>query len=357
MKNFILTTILFLIIANSFAGIKRLGYWGTPVAGVDYATPALAVAACAVGDSIYVYGSNVGAAWAIDITKRLVIIGTGYFYAPNTPSNAVNFNANLQVYGAYSQANITLNDGSSNSIIVGIVGRVICNQLHTASINNIRISNCYWNSFNGASMYKNGITYDGWEISKCYIASFSIGYPASQTAKVTNFKFYNNILQSAELVFGNVAGQSAIIENCTFYSYYSQTNNWNGVSLLVQNCIFVSTIVSAYNNTVFNNCVVDGSPSPAFVGANNILNANSSNIFLGLPTQGTNTDDGRWALKAASPAIGAGIAGIDCGAYGGVNPYKLSGIPAIPAFYKLTAPSTSASSNPYTITFSVRANN
>ncbi len=355
MKNFILTTILFLIITNSFAGIKRIGYWGTPVAGVDYATPALAVAACAVGDSLYVYGSNAGSAWVIDITKRLNVIGTGYYYAPNTPNNTVNFNPNLQVYGAYSQANITLNDGSSNSIIVGIVGRVICNQSHTASINNIRISNCWWSGI--TTMYKNGITYDGWEISKCYMLGFSIGFPASQTAKVTNFKFYNNIMQSSELVFSNVAGQNAIVENCTFYSYASQTNAWNGVNLLVQNCIFTSTIINGYNNTVFNNCLVDGSPSPAFVGSNNIINVNSSNIFLGLPTLGTNTDDGRWALKPASPAIGAGIGGIDCGAYGGVNPYKLSGIPAVPAFYKLTAPSTSASSNPYSITFSVRANN
>lgn len=358
MKKIILSSLFILSIIQSFGGIKRIGYWGTPVSGVDYSTPALAVAACAVGDSLYVYGSTAGSPWAIDITKRLVIIGTGYYYAPNTPNNAANFNPNLQVYGAYSQANITLNDGSSNSTIVGIVGRVICNQAHTASINNIRISNCYWYSSFGNVTYKNGITYDGWEISKCYMASASIGYPASQTAKVTNFKFYNNIMQSSELVFSNVAGQSAIIENCSFYSVVSQGNNWNGVNLLVQNCIFTNgPSLSGYNNTVFNNCVFDGSPTPAVVGSNNILNAVNANIYVGIPTQGTNTDDGRWVLKPASPAIGVGIGGIDCGAYGGVNPYKLSGIPAVPAFYKLTAPSTSASSNPYTLTFSVRANN
>jgi hypothetical protein len=130
-----------------------------------------------------VYGSNAGSAWAIDITKRLVIIGTGYFYAPNTPGNPVNFNTNLQVYGAYSQAYITLNDGSSNSVVVGIVGRIGSNPSHTASINNVRISNCYWNSFSGTPTFKSGITYDGWEISKCYVNGFSIGYPASQTSK------------------------------------------------------------------------------------------------------------------------------------------------------------------------------
>ena len=350
MKNFILTSILVVSIINSFAGIKRLGYWGTPVTGVDYATPALAVAACAVGDSLYVYGSG----WSIDVTKRLVIIGTGYYYAPNTPSNT-NFNANLQNYNAYTGAAIQLFDGSSSSIITGIVGYVYCNASHINPINNVRISNCYWNG--APIMYKAGMIYDGWEISKCMIISGSIGLGASGTSKVTNFKFLNNILQSAELSFTNVPGQTGIIENCSFYSYYAYQNNLNGANLLIQNCIYVSPQLINYNNTVFNNCVFDYNPSPGIVGSSNITSAIQSNIFVGLPTQGTASNDGRWALKAGSPALGAGVAGIDCGAFGGVNPYKLSGIPAIPAFIKLTAPGTAANTNPYTLTFSVKANN
>lgn len=348
MKKFILTTMLIVSIAHSFAGIKRLGYWGTPVIGVDYATPALAVAACAVGDSLYIYGSG----WTIDVTKRLNIIGSGYFYAANQPSNT-NFNANLQNYNAYTGAIIQLSDGSNSTIITGIVGYVYVNTSHTSPINNIRISNCYWNGV--PTMLKAGITYDGWEISKCYVANGQINYNPT-TAKLTNFKILNNIFQSAALSLSAVAGQTGIVENCTFYSSY-YANTFSGANILVQNSIFVSANVTGYNNTVFNNCLFDGVPSPGIVGSNNILSVPQNNIFSGLPTQGTLSDDGRWALKAGSPALAAGVAGIDCGAFGGVNPYKLSGIPAIPAFYKLTAPSTSASSNPYTLTFSVRANN
>jgi hypothetical protein len=348
MKNSLLTIILFLIIANSFGAIKRIGYWGTPVSGVDYATSALAVAACAAGDSLYVYGSG----WTIDVTKRLVIIGSGYFYAANTPSNT-NFNANLQNYNAYTGAAIQLSDGSSNSIITGIVGYVYVNSAHTASINNIRISNCYWNAV--PTMLKAGITYDGWEISKCYVANGQINYNPT-TSKLTNFKILNNIFQSGSFSISAVAGQTGIVENCTFYSYYIG-NGFSGANILVQNCIFVSANVSGYNNTVFNNCILDGVPNPGIVGSNNILSVTANNIFSGLPTQGTLSDDGRWALKAGSPALAAGVAGIDCGAFGGVNPYKLSGIPAIPAFIKLTAPGTAANTNPYTLTFSVKANN
>ena len=82
-----------------------------------------------------------------------------------------------------------------------------------------------------------------------------------------------------------------------------------------------------------------------------------STVFVGYYAQGTYSNDGRYALKPGSPAIGAGAGGIDCGMFGGTNPYKLSGMPRIPAFYKLTAPSNITSTNPYTITFSVRSNN
>lgn len=92
-------------------------------------------------------------------------------------------------------------------------------------------------------------------------------------------------------------------------------------------------------------------------GSGNVFNAINNNMYVGLPTLGTNSFDGKFMLKVGSPALGVGIGGIDCGAYGGVNPYKLSLIPAVPAFYKLTSPGTAASSNPYPITFSVRANN
>ena len=352
MKKFIFTAMLLCTMVNSFATIRRIGYWGTPVAGVDYATAALAVSNSAVGDSIYVYGSG----WTIDLTKRLVIIGTGYFYAANTPNNTY-FNANLQNYNAYSGANVQLSDGSSNSIVTGIVGYVYCNASHTSPINNIRISNCYWNGV--PTMYKNGMTYDGWEISKCYISGGAVGYPANGTSKVNNFKFLNNILRTGELIITATAGQTGIVESCTFLNYVGYGGNtFNGANFLVQNCIFATnTNLTGFSNTVFNNCVFDYTPSPGITGSNNILNATVNNIFIGYPTQGTTTDDGRWALKVGSPAIGAGVAGIDCGAFGGVNPYKLSGIPAIPAFIKLTAPGTAANTNPYTLTFSVKANN
>ena len=65
-----------------------------------------------------------------------------------------------------------------------------------------------------------------------------------------------------------------------------------------------------------------------------------ANICKGYPTQGALTFDNRYELKAGSPAIGAGVGGIDCGAFGGETPYKLSGIPFVPLIYQVNAPTT-----------------
>ena len=89
MKKLLLLSVAATLISSiTLANVRRIGYWGNPVVGVDYATPALAVSNSAIGDTIYVYGSNGGNAWNIDVTKRLVIIGTGYFYAANQPDLA-----------------------------------------------------------------------------------------------------------------------------------------------------------------------------------------------------------------------------------------------------------------------------
>ncbi len=55
--------------------------------------------------------------------------------------------------------------------------------------------------------------------------------------------------------------------------------------------------------------------------------------------------DGKYQLKPGSPAIGAGTAGGDIGAFSGANPYKLSGVPAIPRLTHLIVPPTATSTS------------
>ncbi|MGZ5222257.1 MAG: hypothetical protein ACXWC7_19375, partial [Chitinophagaceae bacterium] len=91
------------------------------------------------------------------------------------------------------------------------------------------------------------------------------------------------------------------------------------------------------------------------------LNGNQSNVtytavFIGYPSIGTNSSDGRFRLQNPGPAIGTGYGGIDVGAYGGSTAYKLSGISNVPSIYKLDAPAV-VTGNTMNITISTKTNN
>ncbi|TAD82826.1 MAG: hypothetical protein EAY75_15800 [Bacteroidetes bacterium] len=91
-------------------------------------------------------------------------------------------------------------------------------------------------------------------------------------------------------------------------------------------------------------------------------NGNQGNFTIAQIMLNTGSTDGRFRLAAGSPAIGAGesVGGItpDCGPFGTADPYRLSGIPAIPTIYSLTVPgSVPAASTSMNITLSTRSNN
>jgi hypothetical protein len=115
-----------------------------------------------------------------------------------------------------------------------------------------------------------------------------------------------------------------------------------------------------------NSCIVQNNVSniPA---AYNIWGATNqwgvSNLFVAGFSNGYFASETGVQLALGSPALTAGKnnagAATQCGVYGGEagQVYKLSGIPAIPAIYQLTAPSINATTNPYNITTSTRSNN
>jgi hypothetical protein len=127
-----------------------------------------------------------------------------------------------------------------------------------------------------------------------------------------------------------------------------------------------NNIVNAGGNTC-NNCVVSnniftGSQSGIPIGP---LNVNGNNLqavpWADLLTL-TGSTDAQYQLKVGSPALGGGVQigaqKPDCGAFGGNDPYKLSGIPGIPTIYSLTVPSSVPVGTPtMNATISTRNNN
>jgi hypothetical protein len=357
--TFLLVTIVFLLMTNTGqAKILRIGYWGNPITGVDYSTADLAVTAATggtattSGDTIMVYGQSGSSYWYFsNLNKKLVIIGAGYFHYFS--ASWTNFNANLQNYQPNSPVYIIFQAGSDGTQVFGCdFSSSIVYGNTTTGLNNIKISNCRIST----AIYFYGYKYDNWEFSKCYFQDYLAG-DYSGSSKFTNLKIFNSIFfsTSSGIQISTVTGQFGIIENCNFIG---GRNFFNNQSFILQNCIFSNSYSNSnYSASTFNNCIFDNAPNPAVTGNGNILSVNNTNLYLAYPTQGVFSNDERFKLKAGSPAIGAGISGVDCGAFGGVNPYKLSGIPPVPAVYKLTAAGSSANTNPYTITFSIRSNN
>ena len=302
-KAFLISMLAILLFSSAQSTIRRIQYWGTPVAGVDYASGTLAIAASSAGDTILTFNQVTE---SFTINKQLVFIGPGYW---NWSGVDANFNQNLQNIHPPSNTNgninITFAPGSDGTIITGCL--VTFTTSGVTGINNIKIRNCYNTLYSYIGATGSNLIYDNWEFSKCYFDYYiQIGIASN---KLTNFKLFNCLCSGTAgtgiIQMSNATGQTGIIENCTFIQAGGSFNlTSNG--FIIQNCVFYNGYPAGATNCVFNNNVFTQTPSPAVSGSGNIFNATAANLFVGLPTLGTNSTDGRFALKAGSPAIGGG---------------------------------------------------
>ena len=146
----------------------------------------------------------------------------------------------------------------------------------------------------------------------------------------------------------------ALISNCVIGRLNLNTQ------VFVTHCVVLYTVTYpsnvAVNPSISDTIFVDAkfSPTPPFPGS--ITNCLSLDSYLppgtGNITAATNvftvsggTEDSKWRLSPDSPARGAGSGGTDIGAFGGVAPYVLSGVPGMPRITRLSVPATATSSS------------
>lgn len=268
-----------------------------------YTTISAAMAAAGVNDIIMVEGSIL-AYDNITITKKVTIMGPGYYLLENlnlqgSPSSA-------------SLASVTLAAGSDGSSLFGlnITGGIGTGD--NVVSNNITVSNCRIGSLtlSGDSnnfflsgsyivnnlVFSNLSEYTGAIVSNNYIGGFGQG---SGTTLVT-------------LTHNIIAGSISLSYNCDFYNniLIGQNSTSRYYNSIIKNNVFTVT-----------QATLAGAGSP--VDGTNIFSALTTDLFIGLTG---NTTDTQWRLKAGSPAIGAGTGGVDCGIYAGNTPYRPSGI-------------------------------
>jgi hypothetical protein len=278
-----------------------------------------AITAAASGDTLLLGGSTTAYA-NITLTKRLVIIGTGYFLTENP--NTIEYKIPTTIN------NVTFSTDSEGSVLMGITSTNIT--INTNDIT-VRRSNC---------TYQISITGSNNTFKQCFFSAQYGGY--------MNITGINNIIRN-NYISGYAYNHAAL--NC-------------GPSNIVENNVILG-IITINSSTFGNNILRDGNAT--FTNCNpfnSICNAaqfgtengNQSFVTMTSVFVASGTTDGKWKLSLSSPAVGAGWGGIDCGMYGGPDPYVLSGIPDIPVITLMSVAGRASSTQGLNVILNIRSN-
>lgn len=254
-------------------------------------------------------------------TKRLVIIGPGYFLGDNNGVNSIVASANVN-------GSVFFNDGSQSSYWIGMESTYL-----TTNVNNIYLIRC-----------------------KTYSVTFSTG---SSNCKITG--------SYIDYVLGYNPGSDISVTNCVIkgdnsgilYVNYDNNiitdNNYRNSPLKISAGTFRNNIlidreakVEIKSPSVQNNLA----PNEQFGTANGNRAYEPADLFVG----GTSSD-GKYRIKANSPYIAAGYNGTQPGIFGGSEPYMLSGVPPIPIIYDLNVPGTGSAASGLNINVKIRGAN
>ena len=292
----------------------------------DFATVQEAHDGAVDGDTLYVAGSPTPYG-DLTATKTLYIYGPGYFLDENLHNQAYPVPCTIAI--------LTFNVGSEGSSISG------------ATIGPAHNAGAILINANNITVRRNRITNSvtvGAGVVNLTIGQNYLEKGIAVNSGCTNISIFNNLLRypisvhssASSDISGNVLeGNGDLnVNNSTVSNniWQAASGNLNGTS-----------------NSIYNN-----------IGAGEIFgtaNGNQSNVDMATVFVGAGSTDGQWNLAESSPAIGAGFNGVDCGMFGGSNPYVPSGIPSIPTIYIFDAPEIGTTVGGLPVTMSVKSRN
>jgi len=325
------------------ATVRRVNYvqsFATSCATCYYGATSFqqAIDASIDGDTIHLEPSDFSYG-DVTIAKRLVVIGAGY------KLGASPLNTGLQANTQTSMVrNIELIANSDGTVIMGLHfpgGQY--SGLSVFSTSNIRITR---NFINGLSVYfPNG----GTGVSDIMISeNFMTGGVTQHTQYaniITNLTIRNNIISGQlELNGGSDQMTNVVATNNTF--------NYNGSHQLT-NANVAFNVFNLGNIAGTNNTIHDNITAAAITGADLVSNpiVSMGNVF----NLSVGTDDSKWNILASSPYNEGGPN--ERGAFSGISPYRLSGIPNIPTIYTLQSTLNTTPGGSVEVTLSTRTNN
>jgi hypothetical protein len=307
------------------------------------------------GDTLHMEGSPVSYGGAT-FTKKLVVIGPGYFLDQSTPTQALKQTA---IVGG-----ITLYAASAGSVIMGLDFNAsgITVYAHNIVIRRNKFSspngttpdystgyvNVYYSNQGSNPPVQNTI------ISQNYGLLISVNYPSTGILISNNYIAYHAYAGDA------TAGESlrlhanaiAIIQNNVLRRGKITVSNTN-----LTNNIMVAGSLQGTDNLIANNL---GNGTQFGTADGNKSNVDMNSVFLG---SGSGVSfDGQWKLAVGSPAIGVGYGStvdkpVDAGIFSGQTPYVLAGLPPVPSIYYFENKPIGSNTDPITVTVKVKSNN
>jgi len=343
MKRIILL-MLCLGVGAAYATSWRLN--NNPAVNADFTTFQAAHDAASAGDTIYIEGNgdiDQNSYGTLIISKKLVIIGPGYYLTENEFTYANPLVARTggikiestaegtEIYGLYI---FSLGGGNLQDLDIQASNVIISrNRFNFGTNNELRITQNVQN-----------VTISQNIIYGIYISSAAVNILVTNNYiedRINSINTSNGIFTNNVIRHGFVNVYNSQIKNNILYA------TGIGDALSVNN----AGNYIAYN-LVSNNLISGGNYGPGNIG-----NVDMSTVFVGYPTQGSHSNDGRWQLKDDSPAIGAGEGGIDCGMFGGPLPYVLSGLPAIPRIYEAIVPTAGSTTSGLPVIIKAKSQN
>lgn len=327
----------------------------TPGIKADYKTLQGAVDSVAAGTLIllqpgpFTYGDVV-------IRKKVVIIGAGYFLGQNADPNT---QATLR---SSIVSRVYFDTASNGSYITGISlnGHVDGGDRTRINFNytsDITVSRCLVDNMD---TYAYATRSSSLVIKQCFFRSSGNNAFILRSRESTGIDFVNNIFTGDDAnilpteYFTNynasVLFKNNIIYNPSYTVYPSAYTFINNIMFVKNNSNITLLCVASLNNVGNVNYT---SPGP------NITNAVESNVFVLNSNPSIASPDARFKLKTGSAAIGYGLGGVDCGAFGGPagSSYELSGIAEfVPNIFFLDVPTVGTQTGGLPVHIKIRAN-
>lgn len=282
----------------------------------------------------------------IIVSKKVALIGAGYFLNTNASAGCTN---------------IVFNPGSDNSIITGFA---IARDL-TVGANNITIQrnqigrniDLGWANGTGNINVGGTVIKQNFINERIYLRSSGFYGTAATNTLIKNniilgYISYDGVNNSGQAINNTILDYNACNQTYEIGLSMSFVNN-----IIVSNCNFNNTPNGRHstNNTFTNNIIKTTQFNTT--DASNIKVENFNNVFVGYPNNNSSTTDGRYQLLSNSPAKGKGIGGVDLGAFGGSEAYVLQGIPIGPNVLSVVAPTGAAAGQTISVQIQARVQN